>query len=103
MTFLKTQYRLTRSLAPRELERLNQLSTVYGIRGLALEGLNLTVDYDASRIHEAAMLAAVRTTGIPVEPLQPIPLGALDYTGEFRDYARPTEGLSPANQKLAQT
>ena len=102
MTFLKTQYRLTRSLAPPELERLNRLSTVYGIRALALEGQNLTVDYDASRIHAAALLAAVRRTGIPVEPPQPIAPGAFDYTGEFRDFAWPTSGLSPVNQKLGQ-
>ena len=100
MTFLTTKYRLTRSLTPRDLVRLKQFSTVYGIRGLALEGQNLTIDYDASRIHEAAVLAAVRATGIPVEPLRPIPPGAFDYTGEFRDFAWPAEGLSPANQKL---
>ena len=102
MTFLKTKYRLTRPFTPKELERLNQFSTVYGIRGLSLEGQNLTIDYDASRLHEAAVLAAVRATGVPVEPLQPIPPGAFDYTGEFRDFTWPTEGLSPANQKLGQ-
>ena len=102
MTFLKTRYRLTRPFTPKELERLNQFSTVYGIRGLSLEGQNLTIDYDASRLHAAAVLAAVRATGVPVEPLQPILPGAFDYTGEFRDFAWPTEGLSPANQKLDQ-
>ena len=102
MTFLKTKYPLTRSLTPRDLERLLQFSTVYGIRGLSLEGQNLTIDYDASRLHAAALLAAARATGIPLEPLQPIPPGAIDYTGEFRDFTWPTEGLSPANQKLGQ-
>jgi len=86
-TFLKTRYRLTRPFTPKELERLNQFSTVYGSRGLSLEGQNLTIDYDASRIHAAAVLAAVRAAGLPVEPLQPIPSGAFDYTGEFRDFA----------------
>ena len=102
MTFLKTKYRLTRSLIPRDWERLNQFSTVYGIRGLSLAGENLTIDYDASRIHAAAVLAAVRATGIPVEPLRPIPPGAFDYAGEFRDFTWPTQGLSPANQKPGQ-
>jgi len=102
MTFLKTKYRLTRPFTPKDLERLNQFSTVYGIRGLSLEGQNLTIDYDASRLHEATVLAAVRATGLPVELLRPIPSGAFDYTGEFRDFAWPTEGLSPANQKLGQ-
>ena len=60
----------------------------------------MTVEYDASRIHEAEVLASVRGMGIPVEPLQPIPLGGFDYTGEFRDFAWPTEGLSPVNQKV---
>ena len=102
MTFLKTRYRLTRPLTPKELERLNQFSTLYGIRGLSLEGQSLTIDYDASRLHAAAVLAAVRATGVPVEPLQPILPGAFDYTGEFRDFAWTSEGLSPANQKLGQ-
>ncbi len=100
MTFLKTRYRLTRPFTPRELERLNQFSTLYGIRGLSFEGQNLTIDYDASRLHAAAVLAAVRAIGVPVEPLQPILPGAFDYTGEFREFTWPTEGLSPANQKL---
>jgi hypothetical protein len=100
MTFLKTRYRLARAFSPEELERLNHLSTLYGIRGLSLEGQNLTIDYDASRLHEAAVLAAVRAIGVPVEPLQPILPGTFDNTGEFRDFAWPTEGLSPANQKL---
>ena len=102
MTFLKTRFRLARPFTSRELERLNRFSTLYGIRGLSLEGQNLTIDYDASRLHEAAVLAAVRAPGLPVEPPQPIPPGAFDYTGEFRDFTWPTEGLSPANQKLGQ-
>ena len=100
MTFLKTRYRLARAFSPKELERLNQFSTQYGIRGLSLEGQNLTIDYDASRLHEAAVLAAVRAIGVPVEPIQAILPGAFDYTGEFRDFAWPAEGLSPVNQKL---
>ena len=100
MTFLRTSYRLPRPFTPKEFERLNQFSTLYGIRGLSLEGQTLTIDYDASRIHEAGGLAAVRATGVPVEPLRPIPAGAFDYAGEFRDFAWPTAGLSPANQKL---
>ena len=50
MTFLKTKYRLTRPFTPKELERLNQFSTVYGSRGLSLEGQNLTIDYDAASV-----------------------------------------------------
>ena len=60
MTFLNTRYRLTRSLTTEELEGLGKLSTLYGILGLNFEGEDLLVEYDASRIHEAEVLAAVR-------------------------------------------
>jgi hypothetical protein len=99
MTFLKTRFKVKKELATKDLERLSRLSTVYGIRGLSFEGQALIVEYDASRIHEAEVLARVRCTGTPVEPLQPIPAGGFDYTGEFHDFAWPTEGLSPVNQK----
>ena len=99
MTFLKTRFHLTRKLAEKDLEKFGRLSTVYGIRGLGIDGDDLVVEYDASRIHEAEALAEVRKFGLPVEPAQPIPSGAFDYTGEFEDFAWPTTGLSPANQK----
>ncbi len=99
MTFLKTRYKLKKELAPKDFENLSRLSTVYGIRGLTFEGQDLIVEYDASRIHEAEVLASVRGTGIPAEPLQPIPPGGFDHTGEFHDFAWPTQGLSPVNQK----
>jgi hypothetical protein len=99
MTFLKTHYKLKKELTPSDYDRLARLSTVYGIRGLSFEGQDLVVEYDASRIHEAEVLAQVRRTGVPVDPLQPIPAGAFDHAGEFRDYAWPLEGLSPVNQK----
>jgi hypothetical protein len=99
MTFLSTRYRLKRDLTPKDLERLRSLSTVYGIRGLFIEGQLLQIEYDASRIHEAEVLAQVRGAGIAVEPEKPIAPGSFDYTGEFRDFAWPTQGLSPANQK----
>jgi hypothetical protein len=99
MTFLTTRYQLKRDLTPKEFERLHCLSTVYGIRGLSIEGPFLVLEYDASRIHEAEVLAKVRQAGIAVEPEKPIAPGSFDYTGEFRDFAWPTLGLSPANQK----
>lgn len=99
MTFLKTRYKIKRELTTEDLERLSRLSTVYGIRGLSFEDHNLIVEYDASRIHEAEVLAKVRCEGVPVDPLQPIPPGGFDYTGQFHDYAWPTQGLSPVNQK----
>ena len=85
MTFLTTRYHLERDLTPKDLEKLHCLSTVYGIRGLSIEGPSLVLEYDASRIHEAEVLAKVRQTGIAVEPEKPIPPGSFDYSGEFRD------------------
>ena len=99
MTFLKTRYRVKKELTPKDFEHFSRLSTVYGIRGLSFEGQDLIVEYDASRIHEAEVLAHVRRTGIPAEPSQPIPAGGFDHTGEFHDFAWPIQGLSPANQK----
>jgi hypothetical protein len=99
MTFLKTRYKVKKELTPKDIEHLSRLSTVYGIRALSFEGQDLIVEYDASRIHEAEALARVRATGIPAEPSQPIPLGGFDHTGEFHDFAWPTQGLSPVNQK----
>jgi hypothetical protein len=99
MTFLKTRFHLTRTLAEKDLKGFGRLTAVYGVRGLALDGNDLVVEYDASRVHEAEVLSEVRKFGLPVAPREPIPSGAFDYTGEFKDYAWPTTGLSPFNQK----
>lgn len=98
MTFLNTRYHLAKPLTARELERLSHLASVYGIRNLSIEGEDLVVEYDASRIHEAEVLGAIRRSGVGVEPLRPIPPGGFDYTGEFKDFAWPTTGISPANK-----
>jgi len=99
MTFLKTRFALQREPTAKDLEQLSGLSTVYGIRGLSFEGQELIVEYDASRLHEAEVLDLVRSVGIPAAPSQPIAAGGFDQTGEFHDFAWPTQGLSPANQK----
>jgi len=99
MTFVTTRYRLHQDPTAKDYERLHSLSTVYGIRGLSLDGQLLEVEYDASRIDEAEVLALVRGAGIAVEPEKPIPPGSFDYTGEFRDFDWPVQGLSPANRK----
>src|SRR4029077_6716972 len=98
MTFLNTRYRLSRVLTTEEIERTSSLSTIYGIRGVDFQDQHLVIEYDASRIHEAEVLAAVRRAGLPVSAEKPIPLGGFDYSGEFKDYAWPTSGLSPVNQ-----
>jgi hypothetical protein len=99
MTFLSTCYRLKQALTAQDLQKLSRLSTVYGMRGLAIEGQSLVVEYDASRIHAAEVLAQVSMAGIAVEPSKPIPQGGFDYAGEFEDFAWPTQGLSPVNQR----
>ncbi len=97
MTFLNTRFRLSKPLTTKELDKLSRLSTQYGIRGLSFEDNDLVVEYDASRIHEAEVLAEVRSAGIPVQPGEPISPGAFDHTGEFKDFAWPVEGLTPVN------
>ncbi len=97
MTFLTTRYRLAKALSPRDLERLGQLTSVYGIRAVSFEDQVLVVEYDASRVHEAGVLVAIRNAGIAVEPEKPIPPGAFDSTGEFKDVVWPTQGLTPVN------
>lgn len=99
MTFLTTRYTLQRELTPVELSRLGGISTHYGIRGVSIQENELIVEYDASRMHEAEVLGVIRQSGIPAAPPRAIPAGGFDYTGEFRDFAWPIEGLSPANQK----
>ncbi len=99
MTFLNTRYRLARTLTTKDFEKLSRLSTEYGIRGLFIEDQDLIVEYDASRIHEAEVLSAVRKAGIAVVPEKPIPLGGFDYTGEFKKFSWPVEGLTPVNRK----
>ena len=99
MTFLTSRYRLAGPLGAADFEKLAGVSTLYGIRRLDIEGDDLLVEYDASRIHEAEVLAEIRKAGIAVVPPKPILLGGFDYAGEFKDFAWPTTGLSPANQK----
>ncbi len=99
MTFLKTRCRLMRALTPKDFATFGKISSIYGIRGLSFDGDDLVVEYDASRIHQAEVIAALRKAGLPAAPLQPIPAGGFDYTGEFKDFAWPVTGLSPANQK----
>jgi hypothetical protein len=101
MTFLTARYSLASALSIKDIERLRGLTTQYGIRGVSIEGEMLVVEYDASRMHEAEALGCVRRAGVAVKSEKEIPSGAIDHTGEFKDFAWPTTGLSPvnANQK----
>jgi len=98
MTFLTTRYRLMRTLTPKELERLRNFSTEYGVLGVSIDGEELLVEYDASRWCEAELLGRVRRLGIDVKREQEIPAGAVDDKREFQDSAWPTSDLSPIHQ-----
>jgi hypothetical protein len=92
MTFLNTRYRLAHALTTKDYERLTTLSSLYGIRALDVQGEDLVVEYDASRLHEAEVLAALRRAGIPLIPQKPIPAGGFDCTGQFTVFSRPVRG-----------
>jgi hypothetical protein len=98
MTFLTTQYKLVHNLSMQDIERLRGLTTHYGVRKISVEGDILVFEYDASRMNEAEALGCVRRAGIDVRPEKEVPFGAVDHTGEFKDFAWPTTGISPANQ-----
>ncbi len=100
MTFLTTRYQLTKPPASGDFQRLSRLFTTYGIRGISVEAQDLVIEYDASRIHEAEVLAAVLHAGVSVAPPEPIPAGGYDRTGPFKDFAWPTKGLSQVNKDL---
>ena len=99
MTFLTTRLHLLKTPTLKDFEKLHRLSTLYGIRGLSIEGEDLVLEYDGSRMHEAEVLASVRQVGVAADPVHPLPLGGFDYAGQFKDYAWPMTGLSPVNQK----
>ena len=103
MTLVEVTYELERPLESEQLRRLGEFANTYGLRRFHVDEEKnlLRFEYDASRLHEAEVLAAVRSAAIPVAPERTIPPGGLDYTGEFKDFAWPTAGLSPVNQKSA--
>ena len=72
MTFLKTRFKLKKELTTKDLERLSRFP-LFTDFAPSFEGQVLVVEYDASRIHEAEVLAQVRRPGVPVEPCNPFP------------------------------
>jgi hypothetical protein len=79
----------------KDYERLTTVLTVYGIRALDVQGEDLVVEYDASRLHEAEVLAALRRAGIRLVPQKPVPAGGFDYTGEFQGLFKADRGAEP--------
>ena len=68
MTKVQTQFKLGK-LDPDAYVRLRELSTIYGILQVTLhpQATELTIEYDATRLEEKDVEAALARAGIPVE------------------------------------
>lgn len=68
MTSLDVVFRLGQPPGSREMQALNQLREVYGIRRISFDGDGLTVrmEYDASRLGESTVTALLRSAGLDV-------------------------------------
>lgn len=66
MTPLDIVFRLGRPPGSREMEALNQLRDVYGIRKISFDGdgLAVRVEYDASRLGESTVAGLLRSAGL---------------------------------------
>ena len=67
MTAVEIKIKLQRTLELAEVESLSRLSTVYGIRRMRADGQELLIEFDATRMNEAEVLALVRGAGLPAE------------------------------------
>ncbi len=68
MTALDVVFRLGRPPGSPEMQAINQLREVYGIRKISFErdGLAVRVEYDASRLSENTVAALLRRAGLDV-------------------------------------
>lgn len=67
MTTVETHLKIGRHLNTEELDRLANLSSVYGIRKISAEGGQLMVEFDATRLSEAEVISLIRGVGIPAD------------------------------------
>ena len=69
MTILDVVFRYTSPPGEREMRAISRVREVYGIRRIAFNPGERTVrvEYDASRLTEAAVAALLRRAGIDVE------------------------------------
>jgi hypothetical protein len=70
MTKVQIQFKLEKPLDATAMSRLADTSSLYGILGLKLapELDGLTVEYDATRLHEKDVEAALARAGVAVQP-----------------------------------
>ena len=68
MTALDVVFSLGRPPGAPEMQAINQMREVYGIRKISFErdGLAVRVEYDASRLAESTVAALLRRTGLDV-------------------------------------
>jgi len=71
MTKVQAQFKLARPLDEESTKRLASTSSLYGILRLHLEPGqdDLTVEFDATRLKEKDVEAALRRAGVDVQPL----------------------------------
>jgi len=69
MTTLDVVFRYTSPPGEREMRAINRVREVYGIRRIAFKQSDRTVriEYDASRLTEAAVAALLREAGIDLD------------------------------------
>ncbi len=70
MTKVMIRFRLQSPLAARQLARLADARSLYGILDLQVDepGCGLAVEYDASRLRPEEVAAVLHRAGIPVLP-----------------------------------
>lgn len=68
MTKVQVQFRVLQPPDSAAIKKLADTSSLYGILRLQLDTEALTVEYDASRLRETDVEAALRHAGIDVQP-----------------------------------
>ena len=71
MTKVQAQFKLAKPLDDESTQRLADTSSLYGILGLHLDASQdgLTVEYDATRLKEKDVEAALKRAGVAVEAI----------------------------------
>jgi hypothetical protein len=71
MTKVQAQYKLARPLDAESAKRLADTSSLYGILRLHLDPAQdgLTVEYDATRLQERDVEAALHRAGVAIQPI----------------------------------
>lgn len=69
MTKVQAQFKLTKPLDPEAAMRLSNTSALYGILRLQILPDGLCVEYDATRLKEQDVEAALKRAGVAVEPV----------------------------------